>query len=100
MRTLVKKFRRCQSLPGRNLTRVDLFAPGWGAWRTIFRLFEKGIGTVVQPYKLAGVNQKDSRRAKRLALFEQKADLRVEMQVRLRTLTPEDRHCDRNRSGA
>src|SRR3977135_4313437 len=57
------KLRLVQSLPGRNFTRVDFFAPLWGAWRTIFRFLENGFGTVKERYKLAEVNQKDSRHA-------------------------------------
>ena len=55
------KLRLVQSLPGRNLTRVDFFAPACGAWRTIFRFLENGFGTVEERYKLAWVNQKNSR---------------------------------------
>lgn len=64
MRTLVRKFRLCQSDPGRKPTRVDLVAvPFSDAGMTLLRLFfEKGIGTVVQAYKLRLVNQKFSRR--------------------------------------
>src|SRR2546430_16707755 len=63
IQTLVMKLRFVHSLPGRNFTRVDFFAPACGAWRTIFRFLENGFGTVEQRYKLAGVNQKDSRHA-------------------------------------
>ena len=63
IQTLVMKLRLVQSLPGRNLTRVDFFAPIWGAWRTIFRFLENGFGTVEERYELAEVNQKDSRYA-------------------------------------
>ena len=62
MSTLVRKLRLVQSLPGRNFTRVDLFAPSCDAWRTIFCFLEKGIGTFAEPYKLAGVNQNVSGR--------------------------------------
>src|SRR6478752_5402886 len=62
IRTSVRKFRLCQSALGISRTRVDrLFsAPSSAAWRTMFlRLFfEKGIGTLAQPYKLRGVNQR------------------------------------------
>src|SRR3989442_14825969 len=63
IRTLVRKLRLCQSLPGRKVTRVDLLAPSWDTRRTTFlRLFfEKGIGTVVEAYKFAWVNQNFSR---------------------------------------
>jgi hypothetical protein len=47
MRTSAKKFRRCQSLPGLRVTRVDFFvvAPSAAACRTTRVFFEKGIGT-------------------------------------------------------
>ena len=61
IQTLVMKLRFVQSLPGRNLTRVDFFAPLWGAWRTIFRFLENGFGTDEERYEVAEVNQKDSR---------------------------------------
>src|SRR3977135_12565 len=68
IRTSVRKLRLCQSALGMSRTRVErLFsAPFSVAWRTMFlRLFfEKGIGTVSQPYKLGGVNQRLSRRHK------------------------------------
>src|SRR5438270_10779538 len=58
IQTLVMKLRLVQSLPGRNLTRVDFFAPPDEVWRTILRFLEKGFGTVEERYKLAGVNQR------------------------------------------
>src|SRR6476661_8342812 len=62
IRTSVRKLRLCQSALGMRRTRFErLFsAPSSAAWRTMFlRLFfEKGIGTLAQPYKLAGVNQR------------------------------------------
>src|ERR1700704_6023408 len=68
IRTVVRKFRLCQSGRGRNLMRVErLFsAPFSEDWRTTFlRLFfEKGIGTVAQAYKLGSVNQNLSRRGR------------------------------------
>jgi len=55
------KLRLVQSLPGRSFTRVDFFAPPEEVWRTILRFLEKGFGTVEERYKLAWVNQKNSR---------------------------------------
>lgn len=60
IQTLVMKLRLVQSLPGRNLTRVDFFSPACGAWRTIFRFLENGLGTVDERYEVAEVNQKHS----------------------------------------
>ena len=57
IQTLVMKLRFVQSLPGRNLTRVDFFAPACGAWRTIFRFLENGFGTVEERYKRGELNQ-------------------------------------------
>lgn len=57
IQTLVMKFRFVHSLPGRNLTRVDFFAPLWDAWRTIFRFLENGFGTVEERYKRRELNQ-------------------------------------------
>src|SRR5213078_1929013 len=59
MRTSAKKFRRCQSLPGLRVTRVDFFvaAPS-AACRTTCVFFEKGIGTRQEQYKLASTVQK------------------------------------------
>src|SRR5919204_3254944 len=59
MRTSAKKFRRCQSLLGFSVTRVDFFvAPPAVACRTTRVFLEKGIGTRPEPYKLAGTVQK------------------------------------------
>src|SRR5438876_9773361 len=57
IQTLVMKFRFVQSLPGRNLTRVDFLAPACGAWRTIFRFLENGFGTVEERYRRRELNQ-------------------------------------------
>jgi len=57
IQTLVMKLRFVQSLPGRNLTRVDFFAPPEEVWRTILRFLEKGFGTAEQRYKRGGLNQ-------------------------------------------
>src|SRR5260370_24096377 len=51
------KLRFVQSLPGRNFTRVDFFAPPCEVWRTILRFLEKGFGTVEERYKRAESNQ-------------------------------------------
>lgn len=63
IQTLVMKLRFVQSLPGRSFTRVDFFAPPEEVWRTIFLFLENGFGTAEERYKLAEVNQKDSRHA-------------------------------------
>jgi hypothetical protein len=55
--TLVIKLRLVQSLPGRNLTRLDFFAAPCGAWRTILRFLEKGFGTAGERYNRRGSNQ-------------------------------------------
>src|SRR3954447_25620483 len=64
MRTLVRKLRLCQSVPGLSPTVFTAgFAPfplPWMTFRGLF--FEKGIGTVGQPYKLGRVKQKLSPR--------------------------------------
>ena len=62
MRTSVRKLRLCQSVPGFRPTRFagDAFdaAPFPGAWMTFrWLFFEKGIGTLAQPYKVAEVKQ-------------------------------------------
>jgi len=59
MRTSAKKFRRCQSVPGLSVTRVDfsVTAPS-AACRTTRAFFEKGIGTRWEPYKLVRTVQK------------------------------------------
>ena len=57
IQTLVMKLRFVQSLPGRNLTRFDFFAPPEEVWRTILRFLEKGFGTAEQRYKRGGLNQ-------------------------------------------
>src|SRR5215471_12290097 len=57
IQTLVMKLRLVQSLPGRNLTRLDFFAPLCCAWRTILRLFAKGFGTAEERYNRRGSNQ-------------------------------------------
>ena len=57
IQTLVIKLRLVQSLPGRNFTRFDFFAPGCCAWRTILRFLEKGFGTGQRRYKRRGLNQ-------------------------------------------
>ncbi len=62
MRTLVTKFRLCQSVPGFKLTRFAPEAAGGapfpGAWMTFrWLFFEKGIGTLAQPYKVTEVKQ-------------------------------------------
>ncbi len=59
IKTLVRKFRLCQSELGRSPTFVEGFAaPFSDALMTLRRLFfEKGIGTVAQPYKLHRVKQ-------------------------------------------
>jgi len=57
IQTLVIKLRLVQSLPGRNLTRFDFFAPPEELWRTILRFLEKGFGTVVEQYKRGSSNQ-------------------------------------------
>src|SRR6266576_2138078 len=60
MRTSAKKFRRCQSMPGFKVTRVEVLfsAPSSAAWRTTRVFFEKGIGTCWEAYKLATTVQK------------------------------------------
>src|SRR5947208_15170817 len=60
MRTSAKKFRRCQSMPGFKVTRVDVFfsAPSAVACRTTRVFFEKGIGTCGDAYKLTTTVQK------------------------------------------
>src|SRR5260370_26059284 len=57
IQTLVMKLRFVQSLPGRNFTRVDFFAPPEEVWRTILRFLEKGFGTVEERYKRRELNQ-------------------------------------------
>src|SRR6476469_9114592 len=65
IRTLVRKFRLCQSVPGRRPTLVEASsgAPFLDLWRTtLLRLFfENGIGTIGERYKLRGLNQNLSR---------------------------------------
>src|SRR5712692_4431100 len=57
IQTLVMKLRLVQSVPGRNLTRVDFFAPPEEVWRTILRFLENGFGTVEERYKRRELNQ-------------------------------------------
>src|SRR6266702_7687436 len=57
IQTLVMKLRFVQSLPGRNFTRFDFFAPPEEVWRTILRFLEKGFGTVEERYKRRELNQ-------------------------------------------
>ena len=62
MRTSVRKFRLCQSVPGLRLTRFAVDGAGAvpfpGAWTTFrWLFFEKGLGTLAQPYKVAEVKQ-------------------------------------------
>jgi 5-formyltetrahydrofolate cyclo-ligase len=94
MRTLVRKFRLCQSVPGLSPTRVTArlapFSPPWITFRGLF--FEKGIGTVGQPYKLLRVKQKLSPAMTLPAdLAARKSVLRREMLDQLRAIPTEER---------
>src|SRR5581483_2291202 len=57
IQTRVMKFRLVQSLPGRSLTRLDLFGPADEVWRTILRFLEKGFGTRPNHISHARANQ-------------------------------------------